>query len=106
MTKAGASILRGAREALAHAHGAREGYKVHVPDEVDVKAIRERLGLSQADFAARFGLSLAAVRNWDQGRCRPEGAARAYLTVIGRAPGAVERVLRPGASPRRRRQAL
>ncbi len=93
MSKSGESILRGARQALAYAQGAREGFVAHVPEEVDVAAIRKHLGLSQADFAMRFGFKLDAVQNWEQGRRRPEGAARAFLRVIEREPAAVQRAL-------------
>ena len=93
MSKSGQSILRGARQALAYARGAREGFVAHVPEEVDVATIRKRLGLSQADFAMRFGFKLDAVQNWEQGRRRPEGAARAFLRVIEREPAAVRRAL-------------
>ncbi|MGO8865862.1 MAG: helix-turn-helix domain-containing protein [Alphaproteobacteria bacterium] len=93
MSKSGRSILRGARQALAYARGAREGFVAHVPEEVDVATIRKRLGLSQADFAMRFGFKLDAVQNWEQGRRRPEGAARAFLRVIEREPAAVQRAL-------------
>jgi putative transcriptional regulator len=93
MTKSGQSILRGAREALAYARGEREGFIAHVPEEVDVAAIRKRLGLSQGEFAARFGFKLDAVQNWEQGRRRPDGAARAFLRVIEREPAAVRRAL-------------
>ena len=93
MSKAGESILRGAREALAYARGAREGFVAHVPDRIDVKAIRRRTGLSQQKFAARFGFALSAVRNWEQGRRQPDPAARAFLKVIDREPEAVSRAL-------------
>jgi putative transcriptional regulator len=93
MSKAGESILRGARQALAYARGERRGFVAHVPEQVNVKAIRRRLGLSQREFAARFGFKLDAVQNWEQGRRRPEGAARAFLTVIAREPEAVQRAL-------------
>ncbi len=93
MTKAGDSVLRGAREALAYAKGTREAFVAHVPEDVDVKAIRRRLRLSQAQFAARFGFALSAVRNWEQHRRQPDLAARAFLTVIMREPEAVERAL-------------
>lgn len=93
MSKSGLSILRGARQALAYAKGAREGFVAHVPEEVDVAAIRRRLGLSQSDFAARFGFRLDALQNWEQGRRRPDGAARAFLRVIEREPDAVLRAL-------------
>ncbi len=93
MSKAGESILRGARQALAYAHGAREGFVATVPDEIDVAAIRSRLGLSQAQFATRFGFNLDALQNWEQGRRRPDGAVRAFLRVIEREPEAVRRAL-------------
>ena len=93
MSKSGQRILRGARQALAYAKGERAGFAAHVPDEVDVAAIRKSLGLSQAEFAVRFGFKLDAVQNWEQGRRRPEGAARAFLRVIEREPAAVQRAL-------------
>ena len=60
---------------------------------VDVKAIRRRLGKSQAEFARMIGVSVATLQNWEQGRRRPEGAARAFLRVIEREPAAVQRAL-------------
>lgn len=51
MTKAGKKILRGAREALSFAKGERRRFVVHVPKDVDVKAIRKELGLTQKQFA-------------------------------------------------------
>jgi putative transcriptional regulator len=93
MSKAGKSILRGAHEALAYARGARRGFVAHVPESSDVKAIRLRLKLTQAEFAARFGFDLRAVQNWEQHRRRPERPACAFLRVIDREPEAVLRAL-------------
>ena len=66
------------REARAVLRGGSAGELVaHVPPEFDVKALRRRLGLSQARFAKSLGFGgLAAVQSWEQGRRRPEGAAR------------------------------
>jgi putative transcriptional regulator len=88
-------IKAGLEEAIAIARGEADSstYHVHVPAEVDVKAIRRRLGMTQAQFAASFGFRLDAVQNWEQGRRRPEGAARAFLKVIEREPEAVRRAL-------------
>jgi putative transcriptional regulator len=61
---------------------------------IDVRATRKRLGLSQAEFAARFGFQAATLRNWEQGRTRPDGPARVLLAVIARHPEAVEDALR------------
>ncbi len=87
-------ILTGARQALAFARGElTDGFVVHVPEEFDVKALRRKLGMSQARFAASFGFGLDAVQSWEQGRRRPEGAARVLLKVIEHDPDAVRRAL-------------
>ena len=93
--KAFDKIKAGLEDAIAIARGEADPatYRIHVPDEVDVKAIRRKLGMSQAQFAASFGFGLDAVQNWEQGRRRPEGAARAFLKVIEREPDAVRRAL-------------
>lgn len=59
---------------------------IDVPDIVDVKAIRKRLGMSQRVFAETFGLKVASLRNWEQGRTEPEGPAKVLLTIINRKP--------------------
>ncbi len=90
------SIRRGLEDALAYARGDKTRGRatvVHVPKRVDVKAIRARLGLSQASFAARFGFRVGTIRDWEQNRRQPEGPARVLLTVIDREPEAVERAL-------------
>ncbi|HEX3209727.1 MAG TPA: type II toxin-antitoxin system MqsA family antitoxin [Geminicoccaceae bacterium] len=66
---------------------------VQVPPEFDVKALRRKLRMSQARFAASFGFGLAAVQSWEQGRRRPEGPARVLLKVIEHEPDAVRRAL-------------
>jgi len=55
----------------------------------DVKGIRERLALTQAEFALMIGVSVATLRNWEQGRRSPEGPARALLKVASENPEAV-----------------
>jgi putative transcriptional regulator len=60
---------------------------------VDVKAIRRRLGQSQTEFARMIGVSVATLQNWEQGRRRPEGPARALLTVAAENPKAVAAAL-------------
>lgn len=54
--------------------------------DVDVKELRARLGLTQEQFAMRFGLDVDAVQNWEQGRCQPDKPARAYLRTIAADP--------------------
>ena len=91
----GSRIVESMQEAVAIAQGAlpENSYAVHIPATVDVKAIRRRLGLSQALFSARFGLSLHTLRNWEQGKRTPDPAARAYLKVIEKVPDVVKEVL-------------
>ncbi len=60
---------------------------------IDVKALRSRLGISQEDFAGRYGLDVATVRNWEQGRTKPEGPAAALLQLIDRDPDKVSELL-------------
>jgi putative transcriptional regulator len=66
-----------------------------VPPMPDVTVLRRRLKLSQAEFANRFGFSVATVRNWEQGRVMADGPARVLLTVIAKEPQAVIWALRP-----------
>ena len=60
----------------------------------DIAATRRRLGLSQTEFAAWFGISPGTLRNWEQGRRVPEGPARVLLRVIESDPDAVRRAIR------------
>jgi putative transcriptional regulator len=96
MGKVADSIRRGLKEAVAYAHGTanEDAYRIHVPALVDVRAIRTRLGMTQQEFAGRFGFSVNTLRHWEQGKRRPEGPTRAYLLVIDRAPRAVQKALR------------
>ena len=94
MTTFGQDLIASAHEALAIAEGRAQPGRVFTPPEVDVAAIRRRSGLSQDRFAKRFGFSAGAVRDWEQGRRRPDPAARTLLLVIDREPEAVDRALR------------
>ena len=93
MTKLFEDMMQGLKEVEAYLAGEREGYRVHVPMEVDVKKIRGRLKMTQARFSESFGFSLDAIKHWEGGRRQPEVAARAYLTVIAKEPEAVMRAL-------------
>jgi putative transcriptional regulator len=91
---AGERMIASAKEALAFAKGRQNhGCEVHVPNEIDVKAIREKISLSQGEFAKLFGLSKRTLEHWEHGRRAPSGPARAFLTVIAREPDAVRRAL-------------
>lgn len=95
MTKSGKRLIGAAREALAIARGEKKPARLHVPPEIDVRAIRVKLALSQDDFAAEFGFTTNQIRDWEQGRSRPLGGVRAYLMIIQRDPQAVLNILRP-----------
>ena len=89
-TEFGRELIASMQEAVAIVRGEAEPARVHLPpDTVDVRAIRARLGLSRPAFAERFGLAVAAVRDWEQGLRRPDPAARVLLLVIARSPDVV-----------------
>lgn len=93
---AGRSIIKGLEQAIAWTRGEDVPVrvtKVEVP-LVDVRAVRRKLKLSQAQFAAKFGFPPATLRNWEQGRSRPDTPTRVLLAVIAKHPEAVEDVLR------------
>lgn len=89
-------IVAGLREAISYAKGEQTQARVsqyNVPDNIDVKSLRERLEMSQPEFALRFGFSLGTLRQWEQGRRYPDGPARVLLTVIEHDPQMVEEAL-------------
>ncbi len=90
-------MMDGLNDVEAFIAGEQEGFEAHVPQEVDVKAIRNRLGMTQARFSNTFGFSLDAIKHWEGGRRRPEAPARTLLTVIDRNPAAVLTALNPAA---------
>ena len=96
MSKIADSIRRGLEEAVDYATGKADetAYRIHVPERIDVKAIRTNLGMTQQEFAGQFGFSVNTLRHWEQGARQPEGPTRAYLLVIERAPKAVQKALR------------
>ncbi|MEW6132011.1 MAG: helix-turn-helix domain-containing protein [Pseudomonadota bacterium] len=87
------SIEQGLTEAAGHAKGKQAGVREYQPYEVDVAELRKRLGLTQEQFAARFGFSVATLRHWERGDRKPQGAALVLLNLIDREPKAVMRAL-------------
>lgn len=94
MSKFGERLIRSARQAAAIARGDAEPARLFVPPEIDVKAIRSSVSLSQDDFAAEFGFGVDQIKAWEQGRSRPLGGVRAYLMLIEKRPQAVRRLLK------------
>lgn len=89
-------LIDGFRQAIAHN---REEIRlrtrqIYVFDDVDIKAIRQKSGLSQNEFALLYGFNPRTLQQWEQGRNQPDQALRAYLTLIGRDPTGVARTLR------------
>jgi len=84
MSKAGSRILTSARQALAYATGEADTsqYGVHVPEHLDVRAIRQKIRMPQEELARHFGVHKRIVQDWEQGRRHPLGPARALLRQL------------------------
>lgn len=95
-SKVGQRIIQGLEEALAWSKGEDVPVRVtqvQIPD-VDVSRVRRQMGLSQTQFASKFGFPPATLRNWEQGRVRPDTPTRVLLAVIAKHPESVEDVLK------------
>ena len=88
------ALLESLDEARAIRAGKRKPSRVIAFNPVEVKSIRRRLHVSQVQFAHLIGVSAATLRNWEQGRTYPEGAARALLKIASYRPGTVLEALR------------
>jgi putative transcriptional regulator len=97
MSEAFESIKTGLEEAIEHARGKPIGARVHEIRPVDVKAIRERVGMSQSEFAVSFGISVGTLRHWERGDRKPHGTARVLLNVLAKRPDVVLNALRESA---------
>lgn len=95
MSEFGKRLIESAEQAVAFAKGEADlkDYRVHIPDEINVKRIRQKLKMSQAEFAKVYGFSLRTIQEWEQGRMVPSGAAKNFLVVLDREPAAVRRAL-------------
>jgi putative transcriptional regulator len=87
-------IAAGLNDAIGIARGEIKPARLHVPAELDIRAIRAKTGLSQADFAHQFGFTADQIKAWEQGRARPLGGVRAYLLMIDIDHESVSRILR------------
>jgi putative transcriptional regulator len=97
----GREIIQGLEEIRAWKRGEKH-LKVttaELPHAAQVSVIRKQLGLSQEQFAALMGVSVATLRNWEQGRREPHGPARSLLLVASREPAAVLKALAPEVRP-------
>ena len=87
------ALLTSVRQAGQIRRGARRASRTTVFDPTDVQAVRAKLRVSQAEFALMIGVSVATLRNWEQGRRTPDGPALALLRVAARNPKAVVQAL-------------
>ncbi len=88
-----ANLVASIRQAGRIRRGEAKPSRVFEFAPMDVKAIRRHLRKSQAEFALMIGVSLSTLQNWEQGRRRPEGPARALLKVAAENPSAVSAAL-------------
>ena len=89
MGKAFTEISAGLADAIEHAEGKSTKVVEHKPETIDVKAIREKTGMSQQKFCATFGISIGTLRHWEQGLRVPRGPARVLLKVVKNNPKAI-----------------
>jgi len=94
-------LVASVREGGAILRGEAKPSRAFVVDGPNIKRIRENYRLSQGQFAALLGISVSTLRNWEQGRRKPEGPARILLQVATKHPDAVWDVVRPAADLRR-----
>ena len=97
MTKPFDKIMTGLEDARTYLNGTRDGFVVHKVDvtEPNVVTIRSKTGLSQPAFAKSIGVPLGTLKNWEQGRRRPEGPACVLLALIEKRPSIVQEELGP-----------
>jgi len=94
-TDLGDALVGAMDEALAHARGSEVDVRETRVDvtAAEVRAIRQKMGLSQRQFAPLLGVSMSGLRKWEQGQRRPMGAAATLLRVMDRAPATVAEIL-------------
>ena len=79
-------LLESVKQGGAIMKGSMEPSRIYEFPESEVRKVRERYGLSQQKFASLIGISVATLRNWEQGRRKPEGPARVLLMVAAKHP--------------------
>jgi putative transcriptional regulator len=84
-----AKLVASVREAGEIKAGHRKPSRAYEVTPPDIRMVRERLDVSQGEFAVMIGVSTRTLQNWEQGRRQPEGPAKALLRIAARNPGAV-----------------
>lgn len=93
MSEAYKSISKGLKEAIEYSKGNIKEAREFRPKHIDVKKLRERIGLTQPKFAASFGISLGTLRHWERGDRYPQGPALVLLNLLAKDPNTVLQIL-------------
>lgn len=93
----GNEIIQGMTDAIEYIRGNAPSVKINkieIPNEIDVRGIREKLKLSRKQFADSFGFSSRTLQHWEQGDRVPHGSARILLLLLQREPATIAKILR------------
>jgi len=93
MNAAFESIKKGLTQAIDYAEGKSIKAKVYRPEKVNVKEIRNDIGMTQTEFASTFGISLGTLRHWERGDRKPHGPALVLLNLVKKEPKTILKVL-------------
>lgn len=93
MSKAFKSIKQGLEEAIQFAEGKKNGAREFKPKEIDVRALRKKVNMTQVEFAAAFGISIGTLRHWERRDRTPRGPALVLLNLVYKDPKTILSVL-------------
>ena len=93
MSDAYKTISKGLQEAIDYSKGNIKAAKEFRPEHIDVRKLREKIGMSQIKFASSFGISLGTLRHWERGDRYPQGPALVLLNLLSKDPNTVLEVL-------------
>ncbi len=81
-----ADLVESLKEAVEISKGRVEPFRRFVVSQPEIKVIREKVGLTQSEFAGLMQVSVKTLQNWEQGRRTPTGPAAALLKIVANAP--------------------
>ena len=88
-------LIESMKEAAKICKGEAKPSRVFRIEPVNVKSVREKSEKTQESFANMLGVSVHTLRNWEQGRRKPDGAAMTLLRIVDADPSYVEKILKP-----------
>lgn len=86
-------LVKSIKQAGEIRRGVRKPSRIFEHPEVEIAALRKRLGTSQTEFAEMINVSVATIRNWEQGRRVPQGPAKALLSIVAALPRETHKIL-------------